>query len=213
LSLGGDIRSGANRLLGLQLEDAQIEKLQRYVALLYKWNKVFSLTAIPESKAVSLHLLDSLSVLPYLNGSKLADVGTGPGLPGIPIAIVRPELSVTLIETSSKKTAFLTQAVVELGLNNVQVSTCRVEAYLPPEPFDIVISRAFSDLQTFARLAGHLCGYSGTLVAMKAEISAAEIGQLCGPFHIDKIVRLDAPDSSVKRCLIFLRHSSDHRPN
>ena len=130
----------------------------QYLALIQKWNRVHNLTAVREPEAMLVrHLLDSLAVLPHVAGPRIADVGSGAGLPGIPLALARPEWRVTLVESNHKKTAFLQQARIELNLKNVEVMTERVENFRPTDGFDIVISRAFSDLADFASLAGHLC--------------------------------------------------------
>jgi 16S rRNA (guanine527-N7)-methyltransferase len=199
-----EIKIGASAL-GIPLTSKQSETLTQYLDLLRKWNSAFSLTAIAREDWVRLHILDSLSVLPHLDGQTLADVGSGPGFPGIPLAIARPDWSVTLIESNGKKAAFLTQAVLELKLPNVEIHSGRVEEFRPTTTFDIVISRAFATLAKFVRLTGHLCGYSGTLAAMKAEISKTEIDQLDSVYEVKKIVSLSIVDSSLKRSLILLQ--------
>ena len=141
------------------------EKLLAYLALLYKWNKTFSLTALREQdKAVSHHLLDSLSILPFVPDTpdtRLLDVGSGGGMPGIPLAIVRPDLRVTLLDSNSKKTAFLQQTAIELELNNVSVHGGRVEQYHPEGGFAAITSRAFAELADFVRLSRHLLAPEG----------------------------------------------------
>lgn len=147
------------------------ERLLDYVALLVKWNRTYNLTAIRDPLAiVTHHLLDSLAVLPHLplavEGARLADAGSGAGLPGIPLALARPRWRVVLAESSQKKAAFLRQAVIELALHNVEVHEGRVEAWRPQPLFDLVISRAFAALEEFIAACRHLLAPGGTLVAM-----------------------------------------------
>ena len=151
---GGDVLGSGLRALGVALPDGARAKLDAYVALLAKWNRTFNLTAIREpERMITHHLLDALAVLPHLPQAatlRVLDVGAGGGVPGIPLAIARPGWKVTLIDASSKKATFLTQAAAELGLANVTAVAGRVEDYRPAEPFDVVVSRAFADLRTFA---------------------------------------------------------------
>ncbi|MBS3916981.1 MAG: 16S rRNA (guanine(527)-N(7))-methyltransferase RsmG, partial [Sulfuritalea sp.] len=155
--------------LGEDLPPPVHKQLLAFAALLGKWNKVYNLTALrDEAQVISHHLLDSLAVLPHLGRARrLADIGSGGGLPGIPLAIVRPAMQVALVESNQKKTSFLTQAKIELGLANISVHCERVEAWQPAEKCDVVISRAFSDLAEFVRLSGHLLAEGGALLAMK----------------------------------------------
>ena len=158
--------------LGLELGPAARERLLGYLALLVKWNRTYNLTAIRDPLAmVTHHLLDSLSVLPHLPLSasrpRVADAGSGAGLPGIPLAIARPQWHVALAESSQKKAAFLRQAAIELALGNVEVHEGRVEAWRPQPLFDLVISRAFSALGEFIAACRHLVVPGGTLAAMK----------------------------------------------
>jgi 16S rRNA (guanine527-N7)-methyltransferase len=204
VTFSNEIRVGT-RALGIPLSDQQGDILVDYLNLLKKWNKVFSLTSVPEKDWAKLHILDSLSVLPHLAGKTLADVGSGPGFPGIPLALLRPDWSVTLIERNEKKVSFLTQAVLELQMPNVKIYPGGVEDFPSAATFDIVISRAFAQLDKFVRLAGHLCGYSGTLAAMKADISQTELDQLDGAFQVEKIISLAHVDPSLKRTLIIMK--------
>jgi len=148
--------------MGLDLDASTQSCLLNYVALMQKWNKVYNLTAVREpEKMVTQHLLDSLAVLPHIVGRRVIDVGTGAGLPGIPLALANPALEITLLDSNHKKTSFLRQACLELGLNNATVVCERVEVWRPEEKYDVVISRAFSDLAEFASLALHLCSDTG----------------------------------------------------
>jgi len=165
--------------LGLTLPDGAEAKLLAYLALLDKWNRVYNLTAVRDAeRMVSHHLLDSLATVPYFQGETVLDVGSGGGLPGIPLAIARPELQVTLIDSIAKKTAFLLQAKAELGLKNLNVVTGRVEDFLSETGFDIVTSRAFSDLREFVNLTRHLLKPGGRWLAMKGLYPNEEIAQL-----------------------------------
>jgi 16S rRNA (guanine527-N7)-methyltransferase len=153
--------------MGLQISDEVQQQLLSYLALLNKWNKVYNLTAVREPlEMVTLHLLDSLSVLPYIKGPRLLDVGSGGGLPGIVLAICFPELQVTTIDTVQKKAIFMRQVKGELGLDNLQVVHARVEAY-EAEPYDQIISRAFSEIGLFIELTRHLLVKNGHWLAMK----------------------------------------------
>jgi 16S rRNA (guanine527-N7)-methyltransferase len=172
--------------------------------LLAKWNKVHNLTAVRDpEEMITLHLLDALSVLPYLQGSSLLDVGSGGGLPGIPLAIARPELSVTLLDSSHKKSAFQRQAKVELGLKNVEVVCGRVEKYQPAQKFDMVISRAFSDLAEYVKLTDHLLSETGKWLAMKGVYPYDEIAQL-KKVSVE-VVPLTVPGLEAQRHLVFLK--------
>lgn len=192
--------------LGLRLDDEQQARLLAYVALLEKWNRVYNLTAVREpERMVGLHILDSLSVLPALAGTRtLVDVGTGAGLPGIPIAIARPDLSVTLLDTIAKKTAFVRQAVNELALVNAEVATARVEQFSPVGRFDVVISRAFAELRDFVESAGHLCAAEGLMLAMKGVYPHDEIARLPDGFRVKEAVALDVPQVDGQRHLITI---------
>ncbi|MFT7229316.1 MAG: 16S rRNA (guanine527-N7)-methyltransferase [Methylophilaceae bacterium] len=153
--------------MGLQVSPERQQSLLDYLDLLAKWNKVYNLTAVRDPlEMVTLHLLDSLSVLSYIEGKSLLDVGSGCGLPGIALAICLPELQVTTIDTVQKKAIFMRQVKGELGLGNLQVVNARVEEY-EAEPFELIISRAFSDLDLFMALSQHLLAEGGSWLAMK----------------------------------------------
>ena len=190
--------------LGLDLPPPAQEKLLAFAALLGKWNKVYNLTALrDEQQVISHHLLDSLAVLPHLDGAKrLADIGSGGGLPGIPLAIARPALQVALVESNQKKSAFQQQAKIELGLDNVSVHCERVEAWQPEEKCDVVISRAFSDLAEFVRLSGHLLAEGGALLAMKGVHPYEEIAQLPAGWRIAGVTPLQVPGVEGARHLV-----------
>lgn len=192
--------------LGLELPDSGAERLLDYLALLHKWNRVYNLTAVREpARMLTHHLLDCLAVLPYLRGGRVLDVGSGAGLPGIPLALARAEWSVTLLEANQKKSAFLAQAVSELGLGNASVECERVEQFSPAAPYDVVISRAFSDLPEFIRLAGRHCGSQGALVAMKGIYPFEELREVPPQFALDQVVPLTIPGLNAERHLVLLR--------
>jgi 16S rRNA (guanine527-N7)-methyltransferase len=192
--------------MGLALPAAAMDQFASYLDLLSRWNRVYNLTSIrDEAKLVSHHVLDCLAVVSQLPDGSIVDVGSGAGLPGIPIAISCPGRAVTLLDSNHKKTAFLKQAIAELGLTTVQVVTERVEVYRPSESFKTVISRAFSDLADFVKLAGHLCASDGVLIAMKGVHPDEEMAQLPSSWNVIKTVRLEIPQLEASRHLVFLR--------
>lgn len=193
--------------LGLTLPPAAQTRLIDYIKLLEKWNRVHNLTAVREpEQMVVLHLLDSLSVLPHLEGkTSLLDVGTGAGLPGIPLAIARPDLDVTLLDSNHKKTTFLAQAKAELGLANIRIETGRVESYRPAKPFEVVVSRAFSELSDFVTQARHLVAAEGVLLAMKGVYPFDEIARLPATHVVCKVEELHVPQLDAKRHLVTLK--------
>ena len=199
--------------MGLGVSAAAQEKLLAYLALLAKWNRVFSLTALRESdKAVSHHLLDSLAILPFVLSAaadgRLLDVGSGGGMPGIPLAIACPELSVTLLDSNSKKTAFLQQAAIDLELKNISVHVGRVEQYHPQFGFSAITSRAFADLPAFVALSMHLLAPRGCWLAMKGVYPQAEIDRLPGDVALQAVHRLAVPGITGERCLVVLRRTT-----
>ena len=195
----------ASAALGLALADTQVATLECYLDLLEKWNRVYNLTAIRErSRMVTHHLLDSLAVLPHVRGPRVLDVGSGAGLPGIPLAVAGPALHVTLLESNHKKSAFLTQAVAELQLANVQVVMERVESWQPEARFDTIVSRAFAELGEFASLAGRLLAPQGVLAAMKGVHPFEEIERLPQGYRVQQVVRLRVPGLDAERHLVLM---------
>jgi 16S rRNA (guanine527-N7)-methyltransferase len=191
---------------GLALTGAQTATLDRYLDLLEKWNRVYNLTAIRDrSRMVTHHLLDSLAVLPHLRGPHVLDVGSGAGLPGIPIAIAGPSLRVTLLESNHKKSAFLTQAVAELQLANAAVVTERVEAWQTDQRFDTIVSRAFAELGEFVTLSGRLLAPGGILAAMKGVHPFEEIERLPQGFAVQQVIPLHVPGLDAERHLVLVR--------
>jgi 16S rRNA (guanine527-N7)-methyltransferase len=191
--------------LSVEIADAQAALLERYLDLLEKWNRVYNLTAIRNrSRMVTHHMLDSLAVLPHLHGPRVLDVGSGAGLPGIPIAIASPALRVTLLEANHKKSAFLTQAVGELRLANVDVVTERVESWSTAVRFDTIVSRAFAELGEFVSLAGRLLAPEGVIAAMKGVHPFEEIERLPAGFRVREVVRLAVRGLDAERHLVLV---------
>lgn len=194
--------------LGLQsvVTKEMQEQCLAYLALLEKWNKVYNLTAVRDpQEMLVLHLLDSLSVLPYIQSGNLLDVGSGGGLPGLVVAITRPDVQVTTIDTVQKKAIFMRQVKAELGLSNAQVVHGRVEAYQPPLPFTQVISRAFSDIALFKQLTTHLIAPHGRWLAMKGVVPTDELQQ-AGVFP-KEVIRLQVPHLQAERHLIVFENT------
>jgi 16S rRNA (guanine527-N7)-methyltransferase len=191
--------------LGVALDARAVQRLEAYAALLDKWNRVYNLTAIrEEAKLVTHHLLDSLAVIPHLPAGRLLDVGSGGGLPGIPVAIMQPERQVTLLDSNQKKGTFLRQAVMELELENADVAVERIEDHRPSRAYEAVISRAFSDLSDFVNLAGPSAAAGGSLIAMKGVHPHEEIARLPAGWIVSRIVELQVPQLDASRHLLFL---------
>ena len=191
--------------LGLSLPEDAEAKLSAYLALLDKWNHVYNLTAVRETeRMVSHHLLDSLAIVSHMETGRVLDVGSGGGLPGIPLAIARPDLQVTLIDSIAKKTAFLLQAKAELGLDNVSVVTGRVETHQDEMGFDTITSRAFSDLKEFVTLTRHLLAPGGRWLAMKGLYPHEEIAALPDWVSVSANYVLSIPYLDATRHLIIL---------
>jgi 16S rRNA (guanine527-N7)-methyltransferase len=182
-----------------------ITLFNQYLDLLEEWNQTFNLTAIRDRKQMEIaHLQDSLSVLPYVTGKRLIDVGTGAGLPGMILAIANPELEVTLLDSAGKKTRFLQQVKAALKLNQVTVVNSRVEDYHPEQLFDQVISRAFSNLTKFVECTEHLCKPAGQFLAMKGQLPEEEIQALPKRFKVSAVHRLQVPGLNAERHLIVI---------
>lgn len=196
--------------LGLSLSQQQQQQLLDYIALLDKWNKVYNLTAVREpERMLGLHILDSLSMVPHLGQAKtVLDVGTGGGLPGICIAVARPDLNVVMLDSLQKKTTFVRQAIGALGLTNASVVCERVEAFRPAQPFDVVTSRAFAELSDFVKGAGHLMRSGGRMLAMKGVYPHDEIARaFSSPEASHKVVdvhTLNVPQVDGQRHLVVI---------
>ena len=182
-------------MMNITVNDKQFNQLCLYIDLLEKWNVAYNLTAVRDvSQMVSVHLLDSLSILPFVStqAHSVLDVGSGGGQPGIPLAIMRDDLAITLLDSNSKKTAFLQQAVIELGLNNVQVITERVENVKQIQ-FDTIVSRAFAELGDFVRLSSHLLSNQGVWLAMKGVYPYEEVDRLPENIIVEQIQEVKVP--------------------
>lgn len=199
------LRRGLDEL-SLTLSEAAQDKLLSYVALLEKWNKTYNLTAIREpEKMLSHHLLDSLAVLPHLPAGPLVDVGSGGGLPGIPLAIADPGRRVTLNDANQKKSAFLQQAVIELKLSNADVHAGRVQGWTPTQRFACVITRGFAELADFIAACRHLLAPGGVLAAMKGVFPQAELDRAPGDADCRDVRRLRVPLLEAERHLVLCR--------
>ncbi|MGH8660316.1 MAG: 16S rRNA (guanine(527)-N(7))-methyltransferase RsmG [Burkholderiales bacterium] len=194
--------------LGLALPADAEQRLLAYLELLRKWNRVYNLTAVRESKRmVSHHLLDCLAAAPHVAAGSILDVGSGAGLPGIPLTLALPYARVTLLDANHKKAAFLRQAVMELKLANAEVVCERAEAWKPEARFEVVISRAFSDLAEFVSLAGRHAAADGRLVAMKGIHPHEEIAQLPQGWKLLQVTALTIPGVRAQRHLVSIGRS------
>lgn len=203
-ALADRLQQGA-AALRLSLNATQCEKLLDYLTMLVKWGSVYNLTAIREPEEIAVrHFLDSLALAPHLKGPRILDVGTGAGLPGIPLAIAFPDLDFTLLDSVAKKTRFVLQVAGELGLSNVMVKTIRAENYRPDQPFDTVISRAFASVAEFVGIASELCRPGGLLLAMKGRNDQEELAGLPKGFRVDEVVRLTVPGLNEERHVVRL---------
>lgn len=206
MSLASGIEALAQQ--GVRLPAHAAERLSRYLGLLDKWNRIYNLTAIRDAdRMVTHHLLDALAILPHLPdvpSLRVLDVGSGAGLPGIPLAIARPAWHVTLLDSNHKKGAFMQQAVAELGIDNVAVQMCRVEAFSPAHRYDAVISRAFSDLATFAQAGLRLLAPGGRLVAMKGIFPHEEIRDLPDTVRVRETPAIAVPGLAAERHLVVM---------
>lgn len=191
--------------LGIEVADDKRRQLLAFVELLARWNRIFNLTAVKDPRQMVIrHLLDSLAVLPYIEGAQLLDVGSGAGLPGIPLAIVAPQWRVTLLDKQLKKTRFMLQAVTDLGLDHVDVIHLPAERYRPAGLFDTVISRAFSSLGRLVEACGRLCAPTGRLLAMKAGAAATELDALPPGYQCLDNVPLHVPGLNAARRLLII---------
>jgi 16S rRNA (guanine527-N7)-methyltransferase len=204
------LAAGAHEL-GIALDSAAGEALLRLVDELELGNEQFNLTAIRDRPGMlRKHILDSLSLQPYLRGVRIADIGTGAGFPGLPLAIVNPQRRFTLVEATGKKARFAEQTAERLGADNVQVVHTRAEGYRPFELFDTVVARALSSLADFAAYAGHLCAPDGRLLAMKGKRPEEEISALPKSFRVRAVHRLKVPGLDDERHLVEFSPAKAH---
>ena len=197
--------------MGLSLPKTQQLMLLEYVALLKKWNKTYNLTALRnEDKMISHHLLDSLTLLPYVKNAKtLMDVGSGGGMPGIPTAICCPDLHITLLDSNTKKTTFLQQAVIELGLKNVTIASGRVET-IYDKKVDVVTSRAFAELHDFIALTKHLLNENAYWAAMKGVYPYEELEKVPNNIEVYQIDKLTVPQLAAERHMVLMRPKKEN---
>ena len=189
----------------MTLSDSQIDQLARYLLLMQTWNRVFNLTTITDPhEMVMLHIIDSLSVQPYLTGKHFLDIGTGAGLPGIPLAITNPEQQWVLLDKNNKKTRFLTQVVAELGLTNVKVANGRGEDFHHGHCFDSILSRAFGTLSLFIETTEHVLCPQGTFIAMKGKYPEEELSALPERFNV-QVVRLTIKGMDIERHAVLIK--------
>ena len=207
-----DLQRGCDAL-ELTLGPAQHRQLLDYLGLLVKWNKAYNLTAVRDAtQMVSRHLLDSLVIAPHIQGQRLIDVGTGAGLPGIPMAILFPQREFHLLDSNGKKTRFLFQVKTALGLDNMTVHHARVESFQPISPFDAVLSRAFASLQDMVTGCRHLLTSGGRFLAMKGAYPADELEAVSTQCELKAVYPLAVPGLAEQRHLveIMLRKNADH---
>ena len=203
------LKTGLKKL-NLELSEDKIDLLLAYHALLVKWNKAYNLTAVRDpEEMISRHLLDSLSIIPHVKGGRILDVGTGPGLPGIPLAICFPEKELVLLDSNGKKTRFLTQAKIELKLNNMTPVQARIESFdkpaIAPEGFDSITSRAFATLKDMVDGSIHLLKDDGNFYAMKGLYPTNEIGELDSRTAVVDCVALHVPGEEAERHLVTIK--------
>ena len=207
MTLADQLSAGV-QALGLEIGAETQEKLLAYLALLAKWNRVYNLTALRHpSEWITHHLLDSLSVLPYVRGPVIADVGSGAGLPGLVLAMARPDWQIISIEAVEKKAAFQRQAAAELALANVKVEGGRVETIELKMAADTVISRAFTNLGEFVSLTRHLLASDGEWAAMKGKTPTEEIRQLPAEVSVAKLIALNVPGLNAERCVVLMNQA------
>jgi len=189
--------------LNLSVTDEKIDQLLGFIKLIEKWNKAYNLTAIRDREEMArLHILDSLAIAPHIEGKRVIDIGTGAGLPGIPLAICLPEIDFTLLDSNAKKTRFVQQVVLELKLKNVEVLHSRVENYHPEKTYDAVLTRAFAGLSDIVRLTAHLLSKDGVLLAMKGQNPDAELAGIAAK---KSVVSVSVPGTDIERCLVRIQ--------
>jgi len=179
-----ELLHNASQEMNLSVSGNHIDQLIAYADLLEKWNRAYNLTAICDRREIFYrHLIESLSIAPFVTGRRRLDVGTGAGLPGVPLAIFEPSVTYILLDSNGKKTRFLTEVKRSLGLSNIEVQTARVEKWHPDEPFDAIVTRAFADLATTCQRIGHVLAHQGMLFAMKTERANQEMSAIPGDFE------------------------------
>ncbi|WP_372882547.1 16S rRNA (guanine(527)-N(7))-methyltransferase RsmG [Psychromonas sp.] len=190
----------------LNITELQKQQLVKLVELLNKWNKAYNLTSVRDPQHMLVkHIMDSIVVSPFLQGNRLIDVGTGPGLPGLPLAILNPDKQFVLLDSLGKRLRFIRQALLELGLKNVTAVQSRVEEYQPEDKFDVVLSRAFASLQDMLFWCKHLPNKNGHFLALKGQFPEQEIAALDQQFEFIESIPLQVPQLDGERCLVKIR--------
>ncbi len=189
----------------LSVTHQQLKQLVKLVLLLDKWNKAYNLTSVRDpQEMVVKHILDSIVVSPYLQGNRFIDVGTGPGLPGLPLAIVNPQKQFVLLDSLGKRISFIRNAIRELGLTNVEPVLSRVEDYYPDHQFDGVLSRAFASLKDMTEWCHHLTKSDGLFYALKGLYQEEEVKELNPQFKVKNVIKLEVPELTGERHLVIL---------
>ncbi|AGH79986.1 16S rRNA methyltransferase GidB [Psychromonas sp. CNPT3] len=205
IELTNNLRSMIS-LTTLKVSDKQINQLIQLLELLVKWNKAYNLTSVRDPQQMLIkHIMDSIVVSPHLQGQRLIDVGTGPGLPGLPLAILNPDKQFVLLDSLGKRLRFIRQAVLELGLKNVEFIQSRVEEYHPEEKFDVVLSRAFASLADMLNWCKHLSNENGHFLALKGQLPEQEIKNLDKQFEFIESITLQVPNLEGERCLVKVK--------
>ena len=190
----------------LEVSPLQQQQLVRYVQLMDKWNKAYNLTSVRDPAEMMVkHILDSIVVAPWLAGSRFIDVGTGPGLPGIPLAIMLPQAEFTLLDSLGKRVRFMRQVGFDLKLSNIHPVQSRVEDFRPEQPFDMVLSRAFASLKDMLHWCQHLVDSSGTFVALKGVFPEQEMTELAEDFQVKEVIKLRVPGLQGERHLVKIQ--------
>jgi len=191
--------------LGVAASAEGIAALVQYIDLIVKWNKVYNLTAIQDpARMATDHILDSSAIVPHIRPERILDIGSGAGLPGIPVAILRPQWRVTMLDANNKRCAFLRQAVIELGLQNAEVACERIENHRPLRLFDTVVSRAFAETALFARVAVSCLAPDGLMLAMKGTYPHDELSHLPPEVGVREVVKTDVPGLGAQRHLVIM---------
>ena len=194
--------------MGLSLIDTQLEQLVGYVDLLEKWNRTYNLTAIRNRQEMLVrHVLESLAIAPFIQGSKRLDVGTGAGVPGVPLAIADTDSGYTLIDSNGKKTRFLTEVKRQLGLTNIQIETARVESWVPNVIYDVVVTRAFADLNTTVNRIDHVLGREGSLYTMTTDSAAEVTTTMPANMELEEVQEIRVPGQDWSFNLMKIRRS------
>ena len=189
--------------LNLEISEDKVAKLLNFIDLITKWNRAYNLTAIKDKQGmVDLHLLDSLTVIPYLEGSRIIDIGTGAGLPGIPLAICLPDTAFTLLDSNAKKTRFVQQAVLELKLANVQIIHSRSEEHQPAQLYNTVLTRAFAELPDIIASTRHLLAENGKMIAMKGRCTESELAKVVTK---KTVIPVQVPGVEAERNLVCIK--------